>query len=695
MAVTNYSADKVAYNAAINEDITTQTGPNTIPPEVVGSGYTDLANMLEPYILRINNAALLDGTAAPTSGLGQDLDLYFQQTNPIIIWRKIAGVWQQQVELPFGVILPEGNMTVRTLIEGLSVTASKGGWSISNVIYQKATETAITVTSADLNFTRIDNIYGTTSNTIIYQEGTPSSTPVAPTLPANTVLIDNVIVPASSSGDAPYLLYGGSILPTDSTVQGPNTSTDNAIARFNGLTGAVIKDSNVLINDAGDIIAQGTGAIKLHVGTTAERPATPLDGHFRRNITLGELEYYDADSGLWKQLSAITPGTYIENQNLLAQTANIWITGTIKANGGMFVGSNAVWHAGNLIPLSSSGQNSVTDWNSLTTNEGLLHGSGSATNSPTDGFFTAFKLNTDTNPSFYNLIGSDFSGNWFIRNGTSAWNAILTSITGVTLDTAQTITGAKTFESPLTVKNIAADNSIVLNPSTAIALLQTVNVAGDPNNLSINALGGNVGIGLALGTAPTEKLHVAGSMLLSGNDAGVIFDNPASFSTGLTFKTSGVNKWSINKGAGDGTDNWNFYNFGRTFIDFTLNDSTGNIGIGVGTVTPTEKLHVAGGILSTRVTQSYHVMSTNNIDWSLAGYFAYAITGDVTLTMSAYNVGQSIQIIVSNNSGNTRTIAITGVTWVGSPALAIPNTKVAVISLSSTSIIVGTFVVEG
>ena len=46
-----YSADKTAYNTAINAAITTQTAPNTIPPEEVGGGMTDLANLLEPYII--------------------------------------------------------------------------------------------------------------------------------------------------------------------------------------------------------------------------------------------------------------------------------------------------------------------------------------------------------------------------------------------------------------------------------------------------------------------------------------------------------------------------------------------------------------------------------------------------------------------------------------------------------------------
>lgn len=38
-----------------------------------------------------------------------------------------------------------------------------------------------------------------------------------------------------------------------------------------------------------------------------------------------------------------------------------------------------------------------------------------------------------------------------------------------------------------------------------------------------------------------------------------------------------ANLWSINRGAGDGSENWNFYNFARNSIDFSLNASNGRV----------------------------------------------------------------------------------------------------------------------
>jgi hypothetical protein len=68
---------------------------------------------------------------------------------------------------------------------------------------------------------------------------------------------------------------------------------------------------------------------------------------------------------------------------------------------------------------------------------------------------------------------------------------------------------------------------------------------------------------------------VQGDLTISGTGSGITFDNPTGQSDGLTFKSSGTNVWSINKGAGDGSENYNFYNFGRNSTDFSLNNSTG------------------------------------------------------------------------------------------------------------------------
>ena len=55
---------------------------------------------------------------------------------------------------------------------------------------------------------------------------------------------------------------------------------------INGLTG-IITDT---------LISRGTGVLTLPVGTTAQRPATPIVGMTRFNITTGSVETYNGTS---------------------------------------------------------------------------------------------------------------------------------------------------------------------------------------------------------------------------------------------------------------------------------------------------------------------------------------------------------------------------------------------------------------
>lgn len=89
-------------------------------------------------------------------------------------------------------------------------------------------------------------------------------------------------------------------------VVGPSVSTDNAIARFDGITGKVIQDSTATIDDVGNVNAltfraNGTAANKFPAGTTEQRPGTPITGDVRFNTTLNIFEGYDGTN--WVGLS--------------------------------------------------------------------------------------------------------------------------------------------------------------------------------------------------------------------------------------------------------------------------------------------------------------------------------------------------------------------------------------------------------
>jgi len=165
-------------------------------------------------------------------------------------------------------------------------------------------------------------------------------------------------------------------------VDGPASSTDNAIARFDGTTGNVIQDSSVTILDSGDVVTSTTGGLKLHVGTTAQRPTPLLDGYFRKNNTLSPtgLEYYDTGTTSWRLLidSNNLTNNVILNQTLAPQVANAWIGGggeTLKIGTNNTGGINDAYvgfYKSNINPTIRSGiigYNSIAGNNLSITNE--------------------------------------------------------------------------------------------------------------------------------------------------------------------------------------------------------------------------------------------------------------------------------------------------------------------------------------
>lgn len=202
--------DIAAYKTLVNLLITTATNPLSISPDMVGSGFTDLADLLETYYGQ--QFDILGGTGVPNDADGQDGDMYIRDNNPTTFYKKELGTWVEKASVTWGIIFPDGALVgLLTSISGDVVTVTPGGWVIDNVIYRKATQTQFTLTAADLNFGRYDLIYADELNQILKLDGTTASTPVIPTVPANCVMIDVAFTPSSSSGLSPYLLYGNNL----------------------------------------------------------------------------------------------------------------------------------------------------------------------------------------------------------------------------------------------------------------------------------------------------------------------------------------------------------------------------------------------------------------------------------------------------------------------------------------------------
>lgn len=83
----------VAYKAQINSDISTQSAPDSIDPATVGGGFTDLVDIIDPYLEK--NILFTAGSSVPSNLDGSNGDVYFQgePDGTITVWQKISGSW--------------------------------------------------------------------------------------------------------------------------------------------------------------------------------------------------------------------------------------------------------------------------------------------------------------------------------------------------------------------------------------------------------------------------------------------------------------------------------------------------------------------------------------------------------------------------------------------------------------------------
>lgn len=201
------------YKNQIDVDITTVTTADSIEPVTVGEGFTTLVDLLAPFIESINNQTYYSGASIPSSLIGVDLDLYARTQNPLEIYRKESGAWVLKWSIPLTVTFPDGNFTVKTTLNADVITAFAGFWFISNNQYSTLTQTQYNISSAHATLETQDLIYADTNDEILFLAGTPGLG--QPTLPADCVLIDVVMIPSVASGADPYLLLGNVIGSTE------------------------------------------------------------------------------------------------------------------------------------------------------------------------------------------------------------------------------------------------------------------------------------------------------------------------------------------------------------------------------------------------------------------------------------------------------------------------------------------------
>lgn len=199
----------IAYKLDKNTTIAQQVNINTIDPDMAANIGIDLADILIGELPKQNRFGITASELDPVGGA--DTDTHYKSIlNGIQIHRNVAGVWTLLATIATGVTLPDGILVgLRASLTFPTVTIFPGAWAIANVKYTKAVNTELNINVADLNFSRYDLIYANTFGIIGYVAGVASATPAFPATPANSIIVDYVVVPSSSSGNLPYMFYAG------------------------------------------------------------------------------------------------------------------------------------------------------------------------------------------------------------------------------------------------------------------------------------------------------------------------------------------------------------------------------------------------------------------------------------------------------------------------------------------------------
>lgn len=140
--------------------------------------------------------------------------------------------------------------------------------------------------------------------------------------------------------------------------------------------------------------------------------------------------------------------------------------------------------------------------------------------------------------------------------------------------------------------------------------------ANDVERMRITS-SGDVGIGTA---SPSAKLEVAGDVTLKSSGHAYLRISGAAGDSEVLWQENGANRWALGMNVGEGTQNFNLYNYTTGSISFSVNKASGNVGIG--TANPTAKLEVVGDIRAYRdgsdsiKSQLYFANEANNRAWN-------------------------------------------------------------------------------
>ena len=403
-------------------------------------------------------------------------------------------------------------------------------------------------------------------------------------------------------------------------VSGPASSTDNAIARFDGTTGKLIQNSGMQINDSGEVnvgVWKGT-EIGIAYGGTAASTAVQARGNL--------LPSYATNAG--KVLAVNTGATDVE-----------WISaggvGTVTSVALTVPSGFSVSGS----PITSSGTLAIT-----TAINGVVYGNGTGLAAATIGTGLSFSAGTLSNSSPMTYPGAGIA----VSTG-SAWGTSLTAPSGAIVGTTDTQT--------LTNKTISGASNTLSNIGNASLTNSSITVNGTAISLgasgTVTAVNPNA---LTIGTGLSGTSYSGSAAVTIAIDSTVATLSGTQTLTNKTLTTPVISSIS-NTGT------------------LTLPTSTDTL-VGRATTDTLTNKTLTNPTVTNYVETPYSANSGTAITLDLANGTVQIITltGNATVTMPTAVSGKSFIMYLKQDATGSRSVTWTTVKWAGGTAPTITGT---------------------
>lgn len=375
--------------------------------------------------------------------------------------------------------------------------------------------------------------------------------------------VEGVTVPNGTTAERPVLPNAGLVRynSTTSRLEGYTTGWqtlgggDGTVTSLSGVTDEISiqnPTTTPIVGIADNPILPGLASVKVPAGTTAQRPASPVNGQFRYNAQIGFFEGYA--NGAWDQFT--TGGSGVTSVDVSGGTTGLTTTG------GPITSTGTITLSGTLIT-----PNGGTGLNTYAAGDTLFYTSGDALSKLTIG--TAGYINTSTGTA----------PQWSAPSGLAVGTA--TNLAGGALGSIpyQTASGATGFLAAGTgvLVNAGADPSYSLTPSglTSVTVTQdpvsalqlatkqyvdTLIASGihfhtpvrveSPTPLNATYNNGTAGVGATLTNAGTQVALVIDGVTVSVNDRVLVYTQTNQTQNGIYVVTdvgSGSTNWVLTR----------------------------------------------------------------------------------------------------------------------------------------------------